>query len=82
MTLHTNIKLVDAHHHFWNLDENVYPWLQNHPEPHFFLGSYDALKKITCLLITARTARITKYWRPSIAKPNGTETIRWVKHVG
>ena len=42
---HTNVKLVDAHHHFWNLEENDYPWLLSHPEQHFFLGPYDALKK-------------------------------------
>ena len=23
------VKIVDAHHHFWNLSENYYLWLQD-----------------------------------------------------
>lgn len=38
------VTLVDAHHHLWDLRRNRYPWLQDHPEPNFFLGDYDALK--------------------------------------
>ena len=29
------LKIVDAHHHFWNLSEYYYPWLQNSEEKHF-----------------------------------------------
>lgn len=39
------VTLIDAHHHFWNLDQHHYPWLSDQPEPHFFLGNYDALKR-------------------------------------
>ena len=39
------VTLVDAHHHLWDLDRNPYPWLQDRPEPHFFLGDYDAIKR-------------------------------------
>jgi predicted TIM-barrel fold metal-dependent hydrolase len=39
------VTLVDAHHHFWDLRRNDYPWLSHTPEPHFFLGNYDALKR-------------------------------------
>jgi predicted TIM-barrel fold metal-dependent hydrolase len=39
------VTLVDAHHHIWDLKRNHYPWLADHPEPHFFLGNYDALKR-------------------------------------
>ena len=39
------VTLIDAHHHFWDLDRNHYPWLADHPEPHFFLGNYDAIKR-------------------------------------
>ncbi len=39
------IKIVDAHHHLWDLDLNYYPWLSDTPEEHFFLGNYDALKQ-------------------------------------
>ena len=39
------VTLVDAHHHFWDLKRNYYPWLHDRPEVHFFLGDYDALKR-------------------------------------
>lgn len=39
------VTLVDAHHHLWDLTRNYYPWLADHPETHFFLGPYDALKR-------------------------------------
>jgi len=39
------VTLIDAHHHFWDLDRNHHPWLSDHPEPHFFLGNYDAIKR-------------------------------------
>lgn len=39
------VTLVDAHHHIWDLQRNHYPWLADRPEPHFFLGPYDALKR-------------------------------------
>jgi predicted TIM-barrel fold metal-dependent hydrolase len=39
------VTLVDAHHHLWDLGRNRYPWLSDHPDPHFFLGDYDALRR-------------------------------------
>ena len=39
------VTLIDAHHHIWDLDSNCYPWLSDHPEPNFFLGNYDRLKR-------------------------------------
>jgi predicted TIM-barrel fold metal-dependent hydrolase len=39
------MKIVDAHHHFWDLDRNYYPWLSDHEETHFFLGDYTAIKR-------------------------------------
>ena len=39
------LKIVDAHHHLWDLDKNYYPWLSDEPDEHFFLGDYDALKQ-------------------------------------
>ncbi len=39
------LKIVDAHHHLWDLDKNYYPWLSDAPEEHFFLGDYEALKR-------------------------------------
>lgn len=39
------IELVDAHHHLWDLRTGRYPWLQDTPDPHFFLGDYAALHR-------------------------------------
>ena len=39
------LEIVDAHHHFWNLDKNYYPWLVDREEKHFFLGDYSNLKR-------------------------------------
>ncbi|MCT9813432.1 amidohydrolase family protein [Acidovorax sp. Be4] len=36
---------IDAHHHFWDLDHNPHPWLQDEPVAHFRYGSYAALKR-------------------------------------
>ena len=40
-----NIPIIDAHHHFWDLDKNYYPFLADHYEENFFLGDYSNLKK-------------------------------------
>lgn len=39
------VTLIDAHHHLWDLKANRYPFLTDQPEPHFFLGSYDGIKR-------------------------------------
>ena len=39
------VPFVDAHQHFWNLDRNPYPWLQDEPVPEFRYGDYSALKR-------------------------------------
>ena len=39
------LKIVDAHHHLWDLGRNYYPWLADRPEAHFFLGDYSALRR-------------------------------------
>src|SRR5690606_30734125 len=38
----SDLPLVDAHQHLWNLDENYYPWLSDKVAPAAW-GSYDAL---------------------------------------
>ena len=40
-----DIPIIDAHHHFWDLDKNYYPFLSDHYEENFFLGDYSDLKK-------------------------------------
>ena len=34
----SDIPILDAHHHFWDLDKLYYPWLQDSPRHGFFLG--------------------------------------------
>src|SRR3954463_15428627 len=41
----SDVNLVDAHHHLWDLTRNYYPWLSDRPETHFFLGDYAALRR-------------------------------------
>ncbi|MFM1909046.1 MAG: hypothetical protein RLZZ591_2723 [Pseudomonadota bacterium] len=39
-------KVVDAHHHLWDLSDGRYPWLQqDYNERNFFLGDYRNLQK-------------------------------------
>lgn len=37
-------RILDAHHHFWDLKTARYPWLDEAMDPHFFLGNYAALR--------------------------------------
>ncbi len=37
--------IVDAHHHFWDLDNNDHPWLAPGVSIPFRYGDYDAIKK-------------------------------------
>jgi predicted TIM-barrel fold metal-dependent hydrolase len=41
------VKIVDAHHHLWQLSGGplYYPWLQDEKPHEFFLGDYAALRK-------------------------------------
>lgn len=36
---------IDAHHHFWDVDRNPYPWLQGETVHDFRYGSYEALRR-------------------------------------
>ena len=38
------MQIVDAHHHFWDLDRNYLPWLKDHAVK-FRYGDYSALKR-------------------------------------
>ena len=40
-----DIDIVDAHHHFWNLDQNYYPFLSDKIDNDFFLGDYSAIRQ-------------------------------------
>ena len=41
----TGISVIDAHHHFWDLDRNYLPWLCDEPPISFRYGDYAALKR-------------------------------------
>lgn len=40
-----DIPIVDAHHHFWDLDRNYHPWLCDEPPIPFRYGDYRAIRK-------------------------------------
>jgi predicted TIM-barrel fold metal-dependent hydrolase len=39
------IPIVDAHHHFWNLERNYHPWLCDEPPIPFRYGDYRSLRR-------------------------------------
>ena len=40
-----NLPIIDAHHHFWDLKKNNYPFLTDKIDDNFFLGNYTRLRK-------------------------------------
>ena len=40
-----DIEIIDAHHHFWDLNKNYYPFLSDKIDPDFFLGNYESIRK-------------------------------------
>ena len=40
-----DIEIIDAHHHFWDLNQNYYPFLSNKIDDNFFLGDYELIRK-------------------------------------
>ena len=40
-----NLKIVDAHHHFWDPTKNYYPWLCDEQMIPFRYGDYSAIRK-------------------------------------
>jgi len=45
MTQDAELPIIDAHQHFWDLEHNRYPWLQDVPPISFRYGDYTALKR-------------------------------------
>lgn len=43
--MNEDIKILDAHHHFWDLDKNYYPFLSDKIDNDFFLGDYSAIRQ-------------------------------------
>ena len=42
--MNKDIKILDAHHHFWDLDKNYYPFLIDKIDNDFFLGDYSSIR--------------------------------------
>ena len=40
-----DIEIIDAHHHFWDLNQNYYPFLSDKIDENFFLGNYEFIRK-------------------------------------
>jgi len=39
------MQIIDAHQHFWNIEQNYLPWLRDDPPIKFRYGDYSALKR-------------------------------------
>lgn len=41
-----DLRIVDAHHHFWDLEgDGHWPWIQDEYNEQFFLGDYNAMRR-------------------------------------
>ena len=40
-----DIEIIDAHHHFWDLNKNYYPFLSDKIDHDFFLVNYGSIRK-------------------------------------
>ena len=38
-------RIIDAHHHLWDLERVYYPWLTDRIEPNFLFGEYAKIRK-------------------------------------
>jgi len=43
--MNNDIEIIDAHHHFWDLNKNYYPFLRDKIDPNFFLGNYETIRE-------------------------------------
>jgi predicted TIM-barrel fold metal-dependent hydrolase len=39
------MQIIDAHHHFWDIERNYLPWLRDEPPIKFRYGDYSALRR-------------------------------------
>ncbi len=81
------MKLVDAHHHFWDLTRNYHPWLCDEPQIPFRYGNYQAIRNNYLPQDYARDASgfdiaasvyVEAEWNPE--DPVGE--VRWVEKIG
>ena len=65
-------RIVDAHHHLWDLSKNYHPWLCDATPIPFRYGEYTAIRKNYLLPDYLNDAKITKYKVVFTLKPSGT----------
>ena len=70
----TELPIVDAHQHFWDLERNYLPWLCDEPPIPFRYGDYRALGGTTCRRTTCATPHGTRWSRRSMSRPSGTRS--------
>jgi predicted TIM-barrel fold metal-dependent hydrolase len=78
--------IVDAHHHLWDLDRNVYPWLRADPDPDAWVGDIAPIRRsylvdeylaeaTACEVV--RSVHVQAEWDPS----NSIGETRWLQQV-
>jgi predicted TIM-barrel fold metal-dependent hydrolase len=78
--------IVDAHHHLWDLDRNLYPWLRAEPDPDAWVGDVTPIRRsylvdeyvaeaTACGVV--RSVHVQAEWDP--ADPVGES--RWLQRV-
>jgi predicted TIM-barrel fold metal-dependent hydrolase len=80
------VKLVDTHHHLWNLDLHYYPGLTDKPNQNFFLGSIDALRRNYLAKDYLRDSRdhnvlTTVHVEAEMSRDSQIEETRWLSQV-
>ena len=80
--MNKDIKILDAHHHFWDLDKNYYPFLSDKIDNDFFQVIIH-LSDITIFQVTmVKILKIIMLSEQFIVKLNGIGKTKLVKHYG
>lgn len=78
--------IVDAHHHLWDLDRNLYPWLRADPDPDAWVGDVTPIRRsylvdeylgeaTACGVV--RSVHVQAEWDPS----DSIGETRWLQEV-
>jgi len=82
----SDLKIIDAHQHLWDLTNNIYPWLQNKPFKEMVVGDLSPIAKSFLLKDykdciknqnVVKSVHMEALWNPS--DPVGES--RWVQSV-
>jgi predicted TIM-barrel fold metal-dependent hydrolase len=82
----TEIPIVDAHHHFWDLQRNYYPWLCDPDPVPFRYGDYSAIRHDylpTDLAQDSRGLHLTKtvHMEAEYDRVDSVAETRWLESV-